>query len=237
MPAPPPGNVLYRFSPTVTGDWDGFIEEYRDIHAYTTLSDAWDFTTWADGFHGDPENECGVYKYHQSGIIHRVRFTFSTDAYPYNEPEWGFDDWVDFLTFSFYREEQTPEPYQVIGFWLGLFMYGAGHLATYYPRVISTGQIALNTNYTIEVYTSYLNGVAEYQVYVNDELWLNGNLFDPDIGMEPQDYLGWCSLFAGYGKLMLKEYFPLPGGTVHIGDLVWTIESPGGPKWSMMALL
>ena len=235
MPAPHPGQVLYRFAPpgnSWTGTeehayhcWYDYYNHINTCHG-STISDEYDFRVLSDTApnYGAPD----AYAWKQTSnpgattyAIQRVLCTFSLSVLPPS----GESQSIVGITFY---DTLDPEP----GSWdWDAFVYvKPSGVLTFSPSLgpDSVKTISAGTSYQLELYILYdnANSTSTYQIWIDDELWLSMD-----------DALYWT--YEAYTQLIAgMESNPYKGicdVTMHVGDIVWTIEKFGGARWTMMA--
>lgn len=246
MSAPAPGTILYRFSPP-TDSWTGTYvdppyEDFEDeIYAYSEVTDTYDFRNWSpSGFKSGIE----AYIYKQatnSGIIQRIKFTFSVCHLP------DFDSYLLPLVTLSYANTMDANPKGGWAFDTNVIIDGTGHLWLYAYEVgtMSTYAVSGGTSYDVEIYIYNDPGETKttWRIYIDNDLWLEDNTLqyipyssrpyvqltaglEGDSLSEPMGWEGWTDPPGNYGAY---------DHTLHMEDIVWTIENPSA-RWTMMAI-
>jgi len=241
MPAPAPQHVIYRFAPP-TQSWTG--TSIHTYHCYTyalieychgsSISDTYDFNTLstmkpeaeppAYGY-GAPD----VYAWKQAAnslapvdIVQRLTCSFSINELPdgLNESE------LSIVNFTFNNSiDSNPNDWteDVV-----LLINVDGTLSFYDGGPYSDDAISVGTTYGLELYYIY-NVAAEtgvVSIYIDGDLWLT-------------DETAYWAAFWPYTQMIAGIYYSLYRSpcnvTLHMEDIVWTIESSGVARWTMMA--
>ena len=240
MPAPPQVNVLWRFAPTGTGDFDGtYIGEWGPAY-YNEYYDQWygagggsvtdniQINIWAS--YGDYIEWAYAVKYAtNAGYIHRFKCTFSVSEFPnYESDDDRFGVWgIGRLNYgSYYYIE--PE----------LFVHRSGCLSFGYDYPTSERALSPGASYELEIYMD-ANPEREFQLwqlYLDGELWLSQETEYPwwDLGHAMKMNFGFE---FGFGTRAPDE--GLVSVNLSLLNPVWTMEDSqlALGRWTMLALL
>jgi hypothetical protein len=220
---PPQGIVIWRFTPPAM-DWDG-----QFLAPSTSIGDAYDFTStspYSDRFADLPE--CYEYKRHTTvGTIYRLKCAFSLGSLPELDPSTGDPEHFDIVNFPTCTTSDGAD----LGHEnLGYITIGVGGTINGIAAGITAG-----VTYNLE--TFFCSDVISAN-YV-EQIWID-------------DVLLWSKAFSGSAKIALDPYVELQIGfivvtarnsesnpnrsiTLHIEDIVWTMERFGIAQWTMMA--
>ena len=238
MPPPPALPARYKFDSSVDA-WDGQKITSGVPDKFCEITDTWDIHAW-NTYEGYTAVPVGLYKAHvpYGGLIHRIKMNFSIDSLPYWPPGDDYmddySDWSGILSLAVQPVSADPSDYW--GDLIELCIYGNGYLGYYDDEIISTNRITINTTYAIEMYVTHKDSLTLHthvQVYVDGDLWVEwdmpaGDYYDGDPNIHKN-----CKIYVGIPE-SLNGPFHHGDVTMHVEDVVWTIEGPV-VGWTMMA--
>jgi len=243
MPAPPAGKILYQFTPP-TDDWLGSYCEpsyyvppqlcsaTRNLYgylSYASLADEYDFRAWSTTAGGPSPPMVYFYKQHVNlGWVHRIKFTFSLSVLPQSGRYTYMGPGLS------YSNTSTDNPiYPPWSINVNAIIWSTGQLSTTYGADVikSTNTISAATSYNAEIYAFNDPSQAhpKVQIYIDDDLWVEETQYVwPSVYSRPyaQCTAGWKSRNDSYGPF---DY------TLHMENIIWTMEGPGYTGWTMMA--
>lgn len=237
--------VLYTFT-AATDAWTGQKTENYPIQPWgdgvdwgeSSITDTWDFYSARyqpyDPWHypvGSGNSSYLAFTWKQvsnpaTGVLHRMKFKFSFTALP---PQ----NWYSILALR-YGETGDPDPGQYQ--WISrtsLQVLANGSLREYYFGISTpSGTISAGVLYDVE-WIILLNPNTQKRsefIYLNSVLVMSGG-----------EGITWSIIPPTYSEIVAGIEWGesiVHQTTLHMEDIVWTIESiESGGRWTMMALL
>ncbi len=221
---PKPGIILYKFTPPA----DSWTGTYFEHPLLGEITDAYDVHVWIT-YAAYPGK---AYAYKQAtniGPVHRIRCSFSLNTMP------DAGDHTDILRLTY--RDTLGNPWLWYGWGMELYIMPNGTLG-FNPdgAVFSANAISTGSSYNLEVMVN--NDIDEkgclWQVYINGDLWLEDTTIAYSTNRErvyAQFMAGFSAYTGGPGTLGPCDI------TLHIQNIIWTIEQRGFAHWTMFAVL
>ena len=242
MGAPPPGKILYTFTP---GTWTGtYVVPWNEHYQYDELSwahgseitDAYNFRTWGESYlyiSRWTATACRAFAYKQEtmvGVVHRVRCKFSVTPLPYNPFGRTSVAMIGFADRAAIDSNPDNWSWDYV-----LYLRHDGKLSFSATSLtaVSTNGISAGTTYELELWTWRQvpgdNNYNQSRVYINGALWLYAF---PSL-LSTNTYVQFMAGMNSGTPSWYGEYSF--DATLHMEDIVWTMENPGWCGWTMMA--